>query len=89
MSPFSLSSKFVSYFALVSVLAFFFGCSTTKKEKNYSASQLLQQSKQLAKKKDTEEAKAKVQQLMEDYPDSKERVAGTMLLADIHYGEEE
>lgn len=89
MSPFSLSSKFISSFTLVFVLALFFGCATTKKEKNYSASQLLQQGKTLAKKKDTEEAKAKIQQLMEDFPDSKERTAATMLLADIHYGAEE
>jgi len=89
MSPFSLSSKFAFYFTLVSVLTFFVGCSSTKNQKNHSASQLLKQSKQLAKKKDVEEAKAKVQQLMEDYPDSKERVAATMLLADIHYGSEE
>ncbi len=89
MSPFNLSSKFVSYFTLVSVLVLFLGCSTTKKEKNYSAHQLLQQSKRLAKKKETEEAKAKAQQLMEDYPDSKERVAAIMLLADIHFNAEE
>ncbi len=89
MLPFNLSSKFLAYFILVSVIAFFFGCSTTKKEENVSASQLLQQSKQLAKEKSTEEAKAKAQQLMEDYPDSKERVAATMLLADIHYDAKE
>lgn len=89
MLPFTLSSKYVSFFTWVCLLAFFFGCSTTKKEKNYSARQLLQQSKQLAKKKDSEEAKAKIQLLMEDYPDSKERIAATMLLADIHFREEE
>ena len=88
MSPFSLSSKFVSFFTLVSVLALFFGCATSKKEENYSAGQLLQQGKRLAKKGDLEEAKAKVQQLREDYPDSKERIAATMLLADIHFKSE-
>jgi outer membrane protein assembly factor BamD len=88
MSPFSLSSKFISFFTLVSALVLFFGCSTTKQEKNYSAGQLLQQGKRLSKKNETEEAKAKIQQLMEDYPDSKERVAATMLLADVHFKEE-
>lgn len=89
MSPFNLSSKFVSYFTLVSVLALFWGCAAMKKEKDYPADELLEQSKQLAKKKDTNEAKAKVQQLLADYPDSKERVAATMLLADIHFAAEE
>jgi outer membrane protein assembly factor BamD len=88
MSLFSLSSKFVSFFTLVSVLALFFGCATSQKDENYSARQLLQQGKRLAKKKEIEEAKAKIQQLMEDYPDSKERVAATMLLADIHFKDE-
>jgi outer membrane protein assembly factor BamD len=89
MSPFSLSSKLVSFFTSVSVLMLLFGCATSKKEENYSAKQLLQLGKQFAKKKDPEEAKAKIQQLMEDYPDSKERIAATMLLADIHFKEEE
>ncbi|MBC8286336.1 MAG: outer membrane protein assembly factor BamD [Nitrospinae bacterium] len=88
MSPLSLASKFASFFTLVSVLVLFFGCATTKEEKNYSARQLLQQGKQFAKKNDTEAAKAKIQQLMEDFPDSKERVAATMLLADIHFKDE-
>ena len=35
------------------------------------------------------EAKAKIQLLLEDYPDSKERTAATMLLADIHFSGEE
>ena len=89
MSPSPLFSKFASVFTLVSVLILLFGCSTTNKEKIYSASELFQQGKRLAKEKETEEAKAKIQQLLEDYPDSKERTAATMLLADIHYSAEE
>jgi outer membrane protein assembly factor BamD len=89
MSPFSLSSKFVSFFTLVSVLFLFFGCATSKNEENYSAKQLLQLGKRFAKKEEPEEAKTKIHQLMEDYPDSKERIAATMLLADIHFKEEE
>lgn len=88
MLPFSLLSKFSSFFTLVFVLTLFSGCATTK-EKTYSASQLLEQGKRLAKKKETEEAKAKIQLLLEDYPDSKERTAATMLLADIHFSGEE
>ena len=89
MLPFRLFSKFGSFFTLVSVLVLLFGCSITKKERIYSANELLQQGKRLAKEKETEEAKAKIQLLLEDYPDSKERTAATMLLADLHYGGEE
>ena len=89
MLPFRLFSKFGSFFTLVSVLALLFACTTTKKERTYSANELLQQGKRLAKEKETEEAKAKIQLLLEDYPDSKERTAATMLLADLHYSGEE
>ena len=88
MLPFRLFSKFGSFFTLVSVLALLFACTTTKKERAYSANELLQQGKRLAKEKETEEAKAKIQLLLEDYPDSKERTAATMLLADLHYSGE-
>ena len=89
MSLFSLPSKFVYFFTFVSLLIFSYGCSTTKNEKNYSANQLLRQSKKLSKNDELEKAKTKIQKLMESYPDSKERVAATMLLADIHFKQEE
>ena len=89
MSLFSLPSKFVSFFILFSLLVFFSGCSTTNDKKNYSASQLLRQSKKLSKNDEPTKAKTKIQELMESYPDSKERIAATMLLADIHFKEEE
>ena len=89
MSLFSLPSKFVSFFILVFLLALFSGCSTTKNKKNSSESQLLRQSKKLSKNDESEKAKTKIQELMEGYPDSKERIAATMLLADIHFKEEE
>jgi outer membrane protein assembly factor BamD len=88
MSLFRTGSKFQSVFTLFFLLLFFFGCSTTKNN-NYSASQLLRQSKQFAKNDSPKKAMDKIQQLMEDYPDSKERVAASMLLADIHFKEEE
>jgi outer membrane protein assembly factor BamD len=88
MSPLTLFSKSSSYFTLAFVLVLFSGCATPK-EKTYSASQLLQQGKRLVKQKETEEAKEKIQLLLEDYPDSKERTAATMLLGDIFYSGEE
>lgn len=89
MSSLNLLSKFVPVTTLFFALALLFGCATTDDKKTYTASELLRESKRLSKEKDTEEAKAKIQQLMEDYPDSKERTAATMLLADIHYNTDE
>ena len=89
MSLLKLFSKSVIFFILVSALAFWGGCASTDQARVYSASELYQQSKRLNKNEETEEAKAKIQQLLEDYPDSKERTAASMLLADIYYGGEE
>ena len=89
MSSYNLPLKFIPFFILVLLLVLFSGCSTTKNKENYSASQLLRQSKKLSKNDESEKAKTKIQELMESYPDSKERIAATMLLADIHFKEEE
>jgi outer membrane protein assembly factor BamD len=89
MLPFHPFYKFTSFFTLACLLTLMFACSSTKKERTYSASQLLQQGKRLAKDKSPEKAKVKIEQLLEDHPDSKERAAATMLLADIHYRMEE
>ena len=89
MSSYNLPLKFIPFFILVLLLVLFSGCSTTKNKENYSASQLLRQSKKLSKNDESEKAKTKNQELMESYPDSKERIAATMLLADIHLKEEE
>ena len=89
MSSYNLPLKFIPFFILVLLLVLFSGCSTTKNKENYSASQLLRQSKKLSKNDKSEKAKTKIQELMESYPDSKERIAATMLLADIHFKEEE
>ncbi len=88
MHPYNPFFKYSFVFPFIAILALFQGCSTTK-ERTYSAGELLRKSKSLAKDKNTEKAKSKVQQLLEDYPDSKERTAATMLLADIHFSAQE
>jgi len=74
MLPFRLFSKFGSFFTLVSVLALLFACTTTKKERTYSANELLQQGKRLAKEKETEEAKGRLSR--QQRADSGNHVAG-------------
>ena len=69
--------------------SFILGCSTTKDIKPDSPSKLLQKAKRFYKAEDAERAKDNINTIMEDFPDSKERIAGLMLLADVHYREEE
>ena len=69
--------------------SFILGCSTTKDKKPDSPSKLLREAKRFYKEEATERAKNNINMIMEDFPDSNERIAGLMLLADVHYREEE
>jgi len=69
--------------------SFILGCSTTKDKKLESPSKLLREAKRFYKGGDAERAKDKINMIMEDFPDSNERIAGLMLLGDVHYREEE
>tara|TARA_B100000686_G_C16752284_1_gene953284 strand:+ start:816 stop:1580 length:765 start_codon:yes stop_codon:yes gene_type:complete len=64
-------------------------CSTTKEPRSVPPSKLLRQAKKFFRDSAPERAKETVETLMEDFPDSKERIAGLMLLADIHYKDRE
>ena len=76
---------FILFFSLFINL----NCSTTKEQRSGSPSKLLREAKTFFKKEDPEKAKNSIQAIMEDFPDSKERIAGLMLLADVHYKEGE
>ena len=69
--------------------SFILGCSTTKNKKPDSPSKLLRDAKYFYKVEDAQRAKDKINMIMEDFPDSNERIAGLMLLGDVHYREEE
>ncbi len=77
--------------ALIFILLLFFGlnCSTTEERKATSPSKLLREAKRFIKQKDPDKAKNSIQLIMEDFPDSKERITGLMMLADVHYNEDE
>ena len=70
-------------------LSVFLGCASAPERKAGSPFKLLQKAKYLFKKDKTEKAKEAIQFIMEDFPDSKERIAGLMLLGDLHYKNEE
>ena len=67
----------------------FFGCASAPERRSVPPSKLLQKAKYLFKKDKTEKTKETIQLIMEDFPDSKERIAALMLLGDLHYKEEE
>jgi outer membrane protein assembly factor BamD len=82
-----LPKKSVLIFILL--LFFNFNCSTTEKQKASSPSKLLLKAKRFSKKKDSDKAKNSIQLILEDFPDSKERITALMMLGDIHYNEDE
>jgi outer membrane protein assembly factor BamD len=75
-------------FALIS-LFLLSGCTSTNKKKNLSPGELITLGKQQVKLKSYDKAEDFFQQLLEDYPDSKERVQGLIFLANTHYLDEE
>jgi outer membrane protein assembly factor BamD len=77
--------------ALIFILLLFFNfnCSTTEEQKATSPSKLMWEAKRFSKKNKSDKAKKSIQLIMEDFPDSKERITALMMLADIHYNEDE
>ena len=76
---------------LIFILLLFFtlNCSATKEQKSTSPAKLLREAKRFSKKKEPDKAKNSIQLVMEDFPDSKERITALMMLADLHYNEDE
>ena len=69
--------------------SFILSCSTTKDKKPNHPSKLLREAKRFYKVGAPERAKDNINMIMEDFPDSNERIAALMLIADVHYKEEE
>lgn len=61
------------------------GCTTVNKKENIPPDQLIALGKQFSKKQDYIKAKESFKQVLEDFPDSKERVQALMLLANATY----
>ena len=80
-----LQSSLKLSFLLLICVALLSGCTTVQKKDNLSAGQLIIQGKQRIKKKDYDKAEASFKQVLEDYPDSKERVSALLLLANTHF----
>ena len=87
-----MSQKYIKFpliFLFLFSLFINLNCSTTKESRSVPPSKLLQQAKKFFKNDSPQRAKNSVETLMEDFPDSKERIASLMLLGDIHYKEKE
>ena len=67
----------------------FLGCVSTQVKKNPSPMELLKIGRQELKLNDSIEARKYFQQILEDYPDSRERIPALLLLADTHFKDEE
>jgi len=78
---------FISGFFSHLLIAIFLivGCTSTNKKINLPPGELITEGKHQIKKKGNNKAKEHLHQLLEDYPDSKERVQGLMLLANTYY----
>ena len=81
--------KFILIIILLWALSICLGCSSTPERRSGPPSKLLREAKYFFKGDDAEKAKETIQVIMEDYPDSKERVAALMLLGDVHFKDEE
>ncbi|MED5352818.1 MAG: outer membrane protein assembly factor BamD [Nitrospinota bacterium] len=87
-----MSQKYIKFsliFLFLFSLLINLNCSTTKEPRSVPPSKLLRQAKKFFKNDDPGRAKKTIETLLEDFPDSKERIAALMLLGDIHYKERE
>ncbi len=76
------------YFLLLIAIFLIAGCTSTGK-KNLPPGELIKQGKIQYKIKSYNKAKGYFQQLLEDFPDSRERVQALFYLANTHYADEE
>jgi outer membrane protein assembly factor BamD len=83
--------SYISIVQLLLLLPIFLsqGCTSTDKKQNLPPGELISQGKQQVKIKSYNKAKELFQQLLQDYPDSRERVQGLMFLANTHYLDDE
>lgn len=83
--------SFISGIFFHLLIAFFLiaGCTSTSKKINLPPGELIKEGKHQIKNKGYNKAKEYFHQLLEDYPDSKERVRGLMLLANTYYLDDE
>jgi outer membrane protein assembly factor BamD len=82
---------FISKFYILLLIAIFLlgGCTSTNKKITLSPKELITEGKHQVKLKSYNKAKEHFHQLLEDYPDSKERVQALLYLANTYYLDDE
>ncbi|PIQ96676.1 MAG: outer membrane protein assembly factor BamD [Nitrospinae bacterium CG11_big_fil_rev_8_21_14_0_20_56_8] len=75
--------------ALLAAVAFFGACATGKKEPSPPPDELLKSAVTSMKQRRFEKGKEDLQKILEEYPNSQERISALMLLGDAHYNDEE
>ncbi len=79
-------NSYNKFYILLCLIVFFYSCVSDGLDlKTASSKELLLKGKKHLKKKEYTEAQKTFTQLLEDYPDSKERIEGLMLLGDVSY----
>ncbi len=83
--------SFISGLYILLLISIFLlaGCSSTNKKKNLPPGELITEGKHQIKTKSYNKAKELFHQLLEDYPDSRERVQGLLFLANTYYLDDE
>jgi outer membrane protein assembly factor BamD len=83
--------SFIYGFNVLLLIAIFLlsGCTSTSTKKNLPPGELIVAGKQQIKLKSYNKAKGYFQQLLEDYPDSRERVQALLFLANTNYLDDE
>ncbi|GJL79269.1 MAG: outer membrane protein assembly factor BamD [Nitrospinaceae bacterium] len=82
----SRDQKILKFLFLVLISAIWLaGCTTIKKKDNLSPSELISKGKREVELKDYDKAEASFKQVLEDYPDSRERVPALLHLANTHF----
>lgn len=82
----SLSFRVKGFFVLAGwLLAFASGCASTPDAQSYPPDELMAKGKKSLESDSLEDAVSLFQKVLEDYPDSKERVAALIYLAHAHF----
>ncbi|MEE2987461.1 MAG: outer membrane protein assembly factor BamD [Nitrospinota bacterium] len=89
MSQFKFPVFFSAVVLLTAPIVWLSGCSTTPVEDTSPPQILIAEGKEMLEVDNGEEAKLKFQSILEDYPDSKERVTALLLLARAYYQDRE
>ena len=84
-----INTRLVGTLSIILCLPIMCACVSTPEKKSESAQELLKEGIKESKEQSNIRAKAVFQQILEDYPDSKQRIHALLFLARAYYSDEE